>query len=153
MEIVIQIIAKQETYRIGKLYIDGKYFCDTLEDKDRGLTQDMSLEQIQKIKVYGETAIPVGKYKIDMDTVSPRFKDKSWAKVCDGKLPRLIDVPGYSGVLIHVGNSDKDSSGCILVGQNKVKGQVINSTVTFTELYKLMKAAHDAKEDITIEIK
>lgn len=153
MEIVIQIIAKQETYRIGKLYIDGKYFCDTLEDKDRGLTQDMSLEQIQKIKVYGETAIPVGKYKIDMDTVSPRFKDKSWAKVCNGKLPRLIDVPGYSGVLVHVGNSDKDSSGCILVGQNKVKGQVINSTVTFTELYKLMKAAHDAKEDITIEIK
>lgn len=153
MEIVIQIIAKQETYRIGKLYIDGKYFCDTLEDKDRGLTQDMSLEQIQKIKVYGETAIPVGKYKIDMDTVSPRFKDKSWAKVCNGKLPRLIDVPGYSGVLVHVGNSDKNSSGCILVGQNKVKGQVINSTVTFTELYKLMKTAHDAGEDITIEIK
>ena len=60
--------------------------------------------------------------------VSPKFKDRSWAKFCNGKLPRLLEVPGYNGVLIHVGNKPSDTLGCILVGYNKIKGQVVNST-------------------------
>ena len=73
MEILLKRIAKKPNYTIGKLYIDGKYFCDTLEDKDRGLLQSMTENEILKIKVKDQTAIPTGKYKIDMNTVSPRF--------------------------------------------------------------------------------
>ena len=87
-----------------------------------------------------------------MNTVSPKFKDRSWAKFCGGKLPRRIDVPGYSVVLIHVGNKPADTLGCILVGDNKIKGQVINSTSTFQELYSLMLKAKVAGEEITVTI-
>lgn len=149
MKLLLKRIAKKDTYTIGKLYVDGKYVADTLEDCDRGLTQDMSLEEIKRIKVYGQTAIPTGTYKIDMNTVSPKFKDRSWAKPWKGKLPRLIDVPGYEGVLIHVGNQAQDSLGCVLVGQNKVKGRVINSTATFG---KLMSVLLQDKDNITITI-
>lgn len=130
---------KGPSYTIGHLYINGKFFCDTLEDIDRHLTSDMSLAEIKKIKVYGKTAIPTGVYKVDMNTVSPKFKTRSWAKVCRGKIPRLIDVPGFEGVLIHVGNVPEDTLGCILVGENKVKGKVINSTATFNRLYDILK--------------
>ena len=80
-------------------------------------------------------AIPCGKYKIDMNTVSTRFRSRTWAKKYNGIVPRLIGVPCFGGVLIHVGNTEKESLGCPLVGENKVQGQVINSTVNF---YKLM---------------
>lgn len=149
MKLLLKRIAKKDTYTIGKLYVDGKYIADTLEDKDRSLRQDMSLEEIKKIKVYGQTAIPTGTYKIDMNTVSPKFKNRSWAKPWEGKLPRLRDVPGYEGVLLHVGNQAQDSLGCILVGQNKVKGQVINSTATFS---KLMSILLKDRDNITITI-
>lgn len=150
----LKLIRKYKTknYCIGHLYVNGIYECDTLEDTDRGLTEDSPLSEIQSKKVYGETAIPTGTYKIDMNTVSPKFKDRSWAKFCGGKLPRLIDVPGYSGVLIHVGNKPADTLGCILVGDNKIKGQVINSTSTFQELYSLMLKAKVAGEEITVTI-
>lgn len=149
MELLLKRVAKKDTYTIGKLYVDGKYIADTLEDRDRGLRQDMSLEEIKKIKVYGQTAIPTGTYKIDMNTVSPKFKNRSWAKPWEGKLPRLINVPGYEGVLLHVGNQAQDSLGCVLVGQNKVKGQVINSTATFS---KLMSILLKDRDNITITI-
>lgn len=150
----LKLIRKYKTknYCIGHLYVNGIYECDTLEDTDRGLTEDSPLSEIQSKKIYGETAIPTGTYKIDMNTVSPKFKDRSWAKFCGGKLPRLIDVPGYSGVLIHVGNKPADTLGCILVGDNKIKGQVINSTSTFQELYSLMLKAKVAGEEITVTI-
>lgn len=140
---------KGVSYTIGKLYVNDKYFCDTLEDKDRGLKSTMSKEEIEKIKVYSQTAIPTGTYKIDMNTVSPKFKDRVWAKPYSGKLPRLIDVKGYSGVLIHVGNKPEDTLGCILVGENKVKGQVINSTAAFNKLMTELKKDKDI--ELTIE--
>ena len=149
MKLLLKRVAKKDTYTIGKLYVDGKYMADTLEDKDRELRQDMSLEELKKIKVYGQTAIPTGTYKVDMNTISPKFKDRSWAKPWGGKLPRLRDVPGYEGVLLHVGNQAQDSLGCVLVGQNKVKGKVINSTATFS---KLMPILLQDKDNITITI-
>ena len=76
----------------------------------------MTEEEIKSKKIYGQTAISTGIYKIDMNTVSPKFKDRSWAKPYDGKLPRLLNVPGYEGILIHVGNTVEYTSGCILVG-------------------------------------
>jgi len=106
MELILNRIAKKDTYTIGKLYINGTYLCDTLEDKDRGLTKDMSVSEIQKKKVYGETAIPTGKYQVIM-SYSNKFK-----KV----LPLVLNVPGYSGIRFHSGNTANDSLGCILVG-------------------------------------
>lgn len=148
MKLVLERTFRGSAYTIGKLYVDGDYFCDTLENIDRGLSSDMPLSEINEKKVYGETAIPTGTYKVVMNVVSPKFKDRTWAKPWDGKLPRLENVPGYEGVLIHVGNKAEDTLGCILVGQNKVKGQVINSTATFDKLMDLLTQTND----ITIKI-
>lgn len=138
MEILVKRIAKKPKYTIGKMYIDGQYICDTLEDADRGLNQNMSLKEIKNKKVYGETAVPTGTYKVDMNTVSPKFKSRTWAKPYGGKLPRLVLVPGYDGVLIHPGNKAEDTLGCILVGENKAVGQVLNSQVTFKKIMSIL---------------
>lgn len=148
MEILVRRIAKRPTYTIGRMYIDGKYVCDTLEDTDRGLKQSMSLEEIKKKKIYGKTAIPTGTYKVTMDVVSPKFKNRAWAKPYGGKLPRLIDVPGYEGVLIHPGNTAEDSTACLLVGINSVVGKVINSQATFKKVMAILTKG----TDITITI-
>lgn len=153
MKLTLNRIYRGPSYTIGKLYIDDKYFCDTLEDVDRGLTDIMSLAEILKIKKPSETAIPSGTYNITLDVVSPRFSTKAfYRQVCNGKLPRLLNVKGFDGVLIHSGNTEKDSSGCILVGQNKVKGKVINSQETFKKLYKILKDSWDKDKSITINI-
>lgn len=131
---------KKDKYCIGKLYIDGEYFCDTLEDKDRGLTDNMTVSEISKIKVKKETAIPTGTYKVTI-TYSNRFKKN---------MPLINNVKGFEGIRIHSGNTDKDTEGCILVGQNKVVGQVINSQATYKVLYnKLLKDTNN----LIIEIK
>lgn len=152
MEIKVKRRFKGTNYTVGSLFINNVYECDTIEDTDRGLSNEMPLSVIQTKKVYGKTAIPTGTYAIDMNIVSPKFKDRVWAKFCDGKLPRLRDVRGFEGVLIHVGNKPEDSLGCLLVGYNKIKGQVINSTEAFTKLYGKMDAAHKRGEKITIII-
>lgn len=152
MKIKIQRRYKGPDYTIGSLFINGIYECDTIEDVDRGLTDSMTVEEIKSKKVYGKTAIPTGTYKLDISTVSPKFKDRSWAKFCGGKLPRLLNVKGFEGVLIHVGNKAVDSLGCILVGDNKIKGQVINSTATFQELYNELLKAKVKGEEITLDI-
>lgn len=138
MKLELKRIFRGPKYTIGKLYVDNQYICDTLEDTDRGLKQTDSLSSIQKKKVYGQTAIPIGTYGITLNVISPKFKDRSWAKFCNGKLPRLLNVPGYDGVLIHVGNKPEDTLGCILVGYNKIKGQLINSTEAFKKLYSVL---------------
>lgn len=140
-----------DKYCIGSLYINDKYFCDVLEDTDRGLDSRMPLKELLKIKVKGKTAIPTGTYRIDMNTVSPRFSKKQVYKFCNGKLPRLVNVLAYDGVLMHIGNKPEDTDGCLLVGQNKVKGQVINSTVTFINLYDRLRCVKP-KEEIWITI-
>lgn len=148
MEILVRRIAKRPTYTIGRMYIDGKYVCDTLEDTDRGLKQSMPLEEIKKKKIYGKTAIPTGTYKVTMNVVSPRFKNRTWAKPYGGKLPRLLDVPGYEGVLIHPGNTAEDSTACLLVGINSVVGKVMNSQATFKKVMAILTKG----TDITITI-
>lgn len=153
MNIYIRRNAKRETYTIGALEIAGKRICDTLEDKDRGLTDRQPEDVIKRIKVHGETAIPTGTYRVDMDSVSPRFGSVAFYKqVCGGKLPRLVGVKGFAGVLIHAGNTAQDTHGCILVGENKQIGTVLNSRDTFEHLYKLMAQARAKGEEITITI-
>lgn len=147
MKLELKRIAKKDTYTIGKLYIDGIYFSDTLEDRDRNLRQDMSIEEIKQKKIYGQTAIPTGTYKIDMNTVSPKFGSKSfYKKTCNGKVPRLMNVPGFDGILIHVGDGPKAEDltyGCILVGKNKYVGQLNDGKQIFTELCKRLKGQKD----------
>ena len=150
MRITVKRIAKKNTYTIGKLYVDGQYLCDTLEDKDRGLSDSMSESEIKKKKVMHQTAIPTGLYKVNLDTFSQRFGNiKFYRDVCNGRLPRLLKVPCYEGVLIHCGNTPSDTSGCILVGYNKVVGKVINSQDAFKKLYNRIWNA----KDLYIEIK
>lgn len=135
MIIKVRRIAKRDKYTIGKLYINGAYFCDTLEDTDRGLSSDMPLYQIESRKVYGHTAIPTGSYDVLM-TYSPKFASKSWAKPYNGRLPLVNNVPGFSGVRLHPGNTASDTLGCLLVGRNTVVGKVTQSQATFESLMR-----------------
>ena len=136
MELTLKRIALRSEYTIGKLYVDGKYVCDTIEDTVRDLDKDGKFAN-GEVKIPGKTAIPYGRYEITMKVKSPKysnFSKYSWAKKYDGYLPRLLNVPHFDGVLIHVGNSALDSEACVLVGENKVVGKVINSVNTFRRL-------------------
>ena len=125
-----------------------------MEDRDRHLTSTMPLSKIKQVKVAAETAIPTGTYRVRMDVISPKYSLMPWyVKNCHGaRLPRLEDVPGYSGVLIHVGNTEKDSAGCILTGINDVPGMVTKSKETFLKLYEVLYSAHQKGDNITITI-
>ncbi|EYA64242.1 DUF5675 family protein [Bacteroides fragilis] len=129
-------------YTIGTLFIDGVRFCDTLEDTDRDLNRNGKLDGPGESKVMHATAIPYGTYKVILNR-SPRF---------GRDLPRLMDVPHFEGILIHRGNTPDDTSGCILVGENKVKGKVLNSTPYENELVARMRAAIAAGEAVEITI-
>ena len=141
MDLALKRIAKRATYTIGKLYIDGVYFCDTIEDADRGLDQSLPVSVNKRKKIQGKTAIPTGRYQVTLGVQSPRFSKKKQYDFCKGYLPRLLNVPAFDGVLIHIGNTANDSEGCILVGKNKVVGKVVESTVTFHALYERLKTA------------
>lgn len=133
MELKLDRKFKKETYTIGKLYVNGVLFCDTVEDRDRGLTQSMSEAEIKKIKVYGQTAIPTGTYEVKM-TYSPKFSKNSWGKKYSGKVPQVIGVKGFEGIRIHPGSNELQTSGCILPGKNLVKGKVLNSVEYYYKL-------------------
>lgn len=143
MELTLKRIARKPAYTIGRLYVDGERFCDTIEDTDRGLSQALPLSVNKAKKKKGVTAIPAGRYRITLDIVSPRFGQRAQYAFCGGKLPRLINVPAFEGVLIHIGNTARDTDGCILVGENKAVGKVLNSTKTFKALYEVLKKAND----------
>lgn len=139
MRLTLIRIANKPTYTIGKLYIDGCYYCDVLEDVDRGLDDSMTEKEIKAKKIKGQTAIPTGIYTVKI-TYSPKYK----------KLMPLVDnVKGYSGIRIHSGNTHKDTSGCLLVGKNKEVGKVLESRKTFNALYKILT---ETKEHIIIDI-
>lgn len=153
MELLLYRIARRDTYTIGHLYIDGKYFCDTIEDKDRGLSQNMQPSVIRATKRKGITAIPTGRYRVTLEVKSPKFSAKKYEKnygFCDGYLPRLINVPGFDGVLIHIGNTARDTEGCLLVGKNTKVGKVLESRAVFVKLYEELKKVKDSIY-ITIE--
>lgn len=152
MELTLVRKYKKKGYTIGELLINGKFFCSTAEDQDRNLYQGMSLDWIAREKVYGETAIPYGRYRITLKVQSPKYKNRKQYAFCKGYLPRLLNVPGFDGILIHIGNYPKDTYGCILPGLNKVKGGVVESTVWFKKLYEVLKKADERGEEIWITI-
>lgn len=153
MELKLNRIARKNGYTIGRLSINGKYFSDTLEDSDRGLSSSMSLDVLKKKKLPHITAIPTGRYQITMDVISPRFsKSKFYQQFGEGRVPRLLNIPAYQNVLIHCGNTAKDTDGCILVGKNTKVGMVLDSRQAYANLYPLLEAAAKRKENIFITI-
>lgn len=142
MEIVLKRIAKKDSYTIGRLYINGVRVCDTIEDKDRGLDDSMSVEDIKAKKVYGQTAIPTGTYTVSY-IMSNKFKKM---------MPLINDVKGFSGIRMHAGNSESDSLGCLILGENKAVGKVLNSRATCAKVYPMIEAASKKGEKITITI-
>ena len=133
---------KKHSYTIGDLYVNSVWFSNTLEDADRGLKDEMDLDMIQALKKPNITAIPTGTYKV-LITYSPRFKQR---------MPILMNVKGFDGIRIHSGNTHKDTSGCLLVGENKEKGKVLNSKITYTKLFNLINDALENNEEVTITI-
>ncbi|KAA3691596.1 hypothetical protein F3F88_19700, partial [Bacteroides salyersiae] len=132
-----------KTYTIGDLLIDGNFFCNTIEDKVRSLplacpNTSKGIACKCKGKVYAQTAIPAGIYKVTMK-YSPKFKRR---------LPLLHNVPHFIGILIHSGTTEKDSAGCIIIGVNSVKGKVLNSRNTSDALNLLL----EKEKNISIEI-
>lgn len=153
MKLILDRKYKKDSYTIGRLYCDGQFFSNTVEDKDRGISDKDSLDKIKKVKVYAKTAIPTGTYKITLDVVSPKFNQKAYYKsFCNGKLPRLLNVKGFDGILIHKGSNADSSAGCIIVGLNTVVGGVTESQKYFEKLYKMMLDAKKRGEDVEIQI-
>jgi len=141
MEIVLKRTDFTDKTTISEVSINDTHECYVLEDKDRGLFQEMSLEQLNKLKVYGETAIPYGKYEVKI-TYSMRFKKD---------LPILLNVPGYEGIRIHLGNTAADTHGCLLPGRVKLVDKVADSTFAFNQLFaKIKKALLTERVYITI---
>lgn len=134
MKLRVERLWKKPAYTVGRLFVDGKFFCNTLEDTVRDLSNER--------KVYGKTAIPYGEYKVVYNW-SPKF---------GRNLPRLLNVPAFEGILIHPGNTADDSAGCILVGRNTEVGRLTESRYTSDKLNVLIEDAQRRGESITIEI-
>ena len=122
--------------------LNNEYFCDTLEDTDRGLKDTMQVNEILAKKVKGQTAIPTGKYDVIL-TFSPKF---------ERVLPLLLNVKGYEYIRIHHGNFPSSTDGCLLVGENKIKGQIVNSRATLEKLMSVLLECEKKKEKVTITI-
>ena len=143
---------KKADYTIGRFFVNDARFYESLEDTDRGINSNYSVASIRLIKIAGRTAIPSGVYKVVL-SVSPRFKSKAWAARYGGLVPEILGVKGFSGVRIHPGNTAADTDGCILIGENKAKGALVNSQKRYLELMdKYLIPAWNRKEEITITV-
>ena len=153
MEILVERKWKKDNYTIGNLYINGKWFSNTLEDKDRGLKDSMSLTEIKTLNKPRITAIPTGTYEVTLNIVSPKFsKYPFYNSINGGRVPRLLSVKGFEGILIHVMDGPKGanlSEGCIGVGRNLIKGGLLQGKEYYKKLYDILK---NSKDKITIKI-
>ena len=141
MKLTLKRIALRSTYTIGKLYVDDAYFCDTLEDTVRDINKSGKSDNGEQ-KIKGKTAIPYGTYEIKW-TYSPRFKKYT---------PQLMNVPSFEGIRVHAGNTSADTEGCLILGENKQVGKVLNSRATINKFYPIIKEAC-SNGKVTIEIK
>ena len=153
MEILVYRKWPKGDYCVGRMFIDGELVANTMEDCDRGLSDAMEESTIRSRKIQGRTAIPRGRYIVDMTTYSPKFgKYDFYKEVCGGKLPRIKSVKGFDGILIHCGVDHTNTEGCILVGLNTNRGKLTESKETFRKIYALMKEAHDRGEVLHITV-
>ena len=128
MQIRVPRTIKTGKSTIGEMFVDGVFQCFTLEDTERKFG----------VKVYGETAIPLGTYPVTLE-FSPKF--------CR-RVPHIQNVPGFSSILIHPGNTDADTEGCVLVGKTHAPDFIGQSRIAFEELFRKL----DGATDITITI-
>lgn len=142
MDIFIERDRRTNYSTISKCFINGVFECFIIEDVDRGLRASMTLDEINKRKVKGKTAIPAGRYEVIVDR-SIHFKKD---------LPLLLDVPGYEGIRIHPGNTAADTEGCLLPGTVRGVDMVMNSRTAFTQLFEKIKTALSKKEKIYITL-
>lgn len=143
MKITIERKYRKEGYTIGALFINGKWICNTLEPRDRGLKQSMSRMEIAIAKVFHETAIPEGSYRV-MAGLSTKF---------NARRPYLLDVPGFKGIMIHEGNTVRDTTGCIIVGKNTVKGRLTESRKCLGEVMGCVLDAESRGEVVMITVR
>lgn len=141
MELLLERKYPKNNYTIGNLFINGKFYCNIIEDVVRDINKNGSFD-CGEFKISGHTAIPYGKYEIQV-TYSPKFKRK---------LPLLLNVKHFEGIRIHRGNTAKDSSGCLIPGENTKRGMVLNSTKYELELTNLIESANKRGEKVIIEI-
>lgn len=152
MELTLRRTILAGRYTHGRLSVDGVYFCDTMEDPNRDLDRNGRFDN-GEVKIPGDTCIPFGRYEVTLDVVSPRFSMSASYRQIAGKLPRLLNVPHFEGVLIHIGNTVHDTEGCILVGRPTADASFIGeSRKTFFALYDVLKEAADRGEKIWITI-
>jgi len=128
IRVIRDILTDEST--TGQLFINDEFWCFTLEDKTRDA------------KKYGKTCIPLGRYQVDM----VYWDEKK------GYYPHLMKVPGYTGILIHKGNTKEDTLGCILVAMNRGKDRISNCAPAFTPLRKQIREAVDAGEEVWVEV-
>ncbi len=136
MKLTLEREPSQDFGTYGKLYINNIFQCHTLEDVDRKLEEGGT-------KIYGETAIPRGEYKIIID-FSNRFKKE---------MIHVLDVPGFEGIRIHAGNTNADTHGCLLLGSGRANGHLLNSRAACNRVFEMVEAALERGEEVTIEVK
>lgn len=151
--LVVDRAWKKPDYTISRFFVNGDRMCEALEDTDRGLFAAQAYGALVMAKIPGRTAIPTGEYIVKL-TFSPKFSKKPWAQKYHGLVPELLDVKGFSGVRIHPGTSATDTEGCILVGDNKAVGKVLNSQKRYYELMdKYLIPAYDHGDVVKIIVK
>ena len=143
MKITITRCAMRSTYTIGRMEIDGRYVCDTLEPPSRKLSARMPLALILRAKAEGAAAIPTGTYGVEM-TYSPRFRRQ---------LPLLTGVPGFDAIRIHPGNYPRDTCGCILPGWNRRRGMVCGSLSAMSLITGSITRALASHGPVTLTVK
>lgn len=141
----IEVIRRhlKEHYTIGKMFVDKDPFCETLEDVVRDLSDynhDGDFNDPGEGKIYGETAIPAGRYLVIV-TWSPKFEKR---------LPELFKVPGFQNIRIHAGTNARHTKGCILVGENRQRGRLVNGPYYQTRLVQMID---ESEGDTYITIK
>ena len=155
MELILKRISKRQNYTIGRLYLrteeveefrtytSDKYICDTLEPPCIEMKVDRTVEEVLNDKALLRSikpcAIPEGEYRVSM-TYSPRYKTQLPLITGDSRFNSL-----WQGIRIHAGNTAKDTQGCILVGENKIMGMVVNSRLTLTKVKNLLKGKGSLK--------
>lgn len=142
MKILVQRFHSTKNYTVGLMFIDGVFKCFTLEDEKRD------------VKVYAETRIPAGIYNLSLQaagSLHTRYKAKF--QFHKGML-LLNSVPNFSGIMIHMGNSDKDTAGCLLVGESFCLGcsKITDSQKAYEKIYPLISAALLAHEKVSVHV-
>lgn len=151
MKILLDRNYKYPTYTIGEVYVDGDFYCYSLEDTDRGLHVDMPARYFKERKIYGETAIPCGTYEIVIDW-SVKFKKYMPRVMWRNQDGKLVEVPGFSGIRIHQGNTAKDTLGCILFGDWEGGASLVRSKPFTENLCDRIQKARNKKEKVVLEI-